>query len=576
MSIIGSFARATSGNVAMIFALTLPVIVVVTGMTVDTSQVEEAKWSLQSSSDAAALGAAKQFGKTQDPVQLEKWAKSLFFANEGKDDKDTRFTYEGVTRVEGNNVVRVSATRDVPTFFGKAVKAVTGGKVDLETWHLSVASEVIVANRTVELALVLDNSGSMQNPPVGGTTPKITTLKDASQKLVKQMLSAYPQANSTDPVRISVVPFAASVNVGTNNATASWMDTGGLSSSNNDDFDWGGATLPVVHSKFAVFTALGLRNSNWRWGGCVQSRPSGYAVTDDAPTLTKPDTFFVPFLSPSEYNWGGSLSSVKNDYLPIAGGSDDIASLKQQRNVNRYFDVFASANFDTSKGPNNGCTTAALTPLTASQSTALNAVTGMIAKGGTNIAEGLAWGWRTLTSGQPFVEGRARNTKENLKVIVLMTDGENTYNAAYTSGEQIELSSANRSQFGTYGFGQYLDTSKGTAKLVNGRMFDATKTTTAKPAIANITAAMNETMSITCENIKKDGTNDEGGDGIVIFAIAFDLKDGSPIKDRLRNCASNGIDGKSNKLYYDAKNSNDLLLAFSAITDEISALRISR
>jgi hypothetical protein len=200
----------------------------------------------------------------------------------------------------------------------------------------------------------------------------------------------------------------------------------------------------------------------------------------------------------------------------------------------------------------------------------------MIAKGGTNIAEGLAWGWRTLTSGQPFVEGRARNTKENLKVIVLMTDGENTYNAAYTSGEQIELSSANRSQFGTYGFGQYLDTSKGTAKLVNGRMFDATKTTTAKPAIANITAAMNETMSITCENIKKDGTNDEGGDGIVIFAIAFDLKDGSPIKDRLRNCASNGIDGKSNKLYYDAKNSNDLLLAFSAITDEISALRISR
>jgi hypothetical protein len=349
-----------------------------------------------------------------------------------------------------------------------------------------------------------------------------------------------------------------------------------LSSSNNDDFDWVGATLPVVHSKFAVFTALGLRNSNWRWGGCVQSRPSGYAVTDDAPTLTKPDTFFVPFLSPAEYNWGGSLSSVKNDYLPIAGGSDDIASLKQQRNVNRYFDVFASANFDTSKGPNNGCTTAALTPLTASQSTALNAVTGMIAKGGTNIAEGLAWGWRTLTSGQPFVEGRARNTKENLKVIVLMTDGENTYNAAYTSGEQIELSSANRSQFGTYGFGQYLDTSKGTAKLVNGRMFDATKTTTAKPAIANITAAMNETMSITCENIKKDGTNDEGGDGIVIFAIAFDLKDGSPIKDRLRNCASNGIDGKSNKLYYDAKNSNDLLLAFSAITDEISALRISR
>ncbi|WP_294643629.1 pilus assembly protein TadG-related protein [uncultured Aureimonas sp.] len=569
MSIIRSFGRATSGNVAMIFALTLPVIIVVSGMAVDTSQVEEAKWSLQSSADAAALAAAKQFGKTKDPVELEKWAKSLFFANEGNDDKDTRFTYEGVTRVDGNNVVRVSATRDVPTFFGKAVKAVTGGKVDLETWHLSVASEVIVANRTVELALVLDNSGSMQNPPVGGTTPKITTLKDASQKLVKQMLSTYPQANSTDPVRISVVPFAASVNVGVKFPAPSWIDTAGLSDANKDDFDWG--ILPT--SKYLFFEKLALRNPSWKWGGCVQSRPLGYAVTDDEPTIAKPNTLFVPFLSPSEYDWTSpSLESVRNDYISISGSyKNDKEALEAQRDASRY--LVKSLTYKDKKGPNNGCTTAAITPLTAAQSTALNAVSGMIASGGTNIGEGLAWGWRTLTSGQPFSEGRARNTKENLKVIVLMTDGENTYNAAYTSGEQIELTNANKSQFGTYGFGQYLGADN---KLYNGRMFDATKTTAAKPAIANITAAMNETMSITCENIKKDGTNDEGGDGIVIFSIAFDLKDGSPIKDRLRNCASNGIDGKSNKLYYDAKNSNDLLLAFSAITDEISALRISR
>ncbi|WP_416354978.1 pilus assembly protein TadG-related protein [Aureimonas phyllosphaerae] len=572
MCIIRSFRRATSGNVAMIFALTLPVIVVVTGMAVDTSQVEEAKWSLQSSADAAALGAAKQFGKTQNPVELEKWAKSIFFANEGRDDTDTRFTYEGVTRVAGNNVLRVTATRDVPTYFGSAVKAVTGGKVDLETWHLSVASEVIVANRTVELALVLDNSGSMQSPPVGGTTPKITTLRDASEKLVKQMLAAYPQANSTDPVRISVVPFAASVNVGTNNATASWMDVAGLSPSNSDDFDWSSATLSTVKSKFSIFAALSLRNSNWKWGGCVQSRPLGYAVTDDPPSLNTPATFFVPFLAPSEYNWTGSLSSVKNDYLPTSAGTDDAKSLAAQKNVSRYFNLLSTADF-SKKGPNNGCTTAAITPLTATQTTALNAVKGMIANGGTNIGEGLAWGWRTLTSGQPFAEGRARNTKENLKVIVLMTDGENTYNAAYTSGEQIELTNANKSQFGTYGYGQYLGTD---GKIHAGRMFDATRTTSPKANITSITAAMNETMSITCENIKKDGKNDEGGDGIVIFSIAFDLKDGSPIKDRLRNCASNGIDGKGSKLYYDAKNSNDLLLAFSAITDEISALRISR
>ncbi len=77
VSIIRSFGRATSGNVAMIFALTLPVIIVVSGMAVDTSQVEEAKWSLQSSGTLPRSAAAKQFGKTKDPVELEKWAKSL-------------------------------------------------------------------------------------------------------------------------------------------------------------------------------------------------------------------------------------------------------------------------------------------------------------------------------------------------------------------------------------------------------------------------------------------------------------------------------------------------------------------
>ena len=68
----------------------------------------------------------------------------------------------------GSNVLRVSATRDEPTYFGEAVKAVTGGAVDLETWHLALFSEVVVANRSIEMALVLDNSGSMARSTAGG------------------------------------------------------------------------------------------------------------------------------------------------------------------------------------------------------------------------------------------------------------------------------------------------------------------------------------------------------------------------------------------------------------------------
>ncbi|WP_244492448.1 VWA domain-containing protein [Aureimonas sp. AU22] len=469
------------------------------------------------------------------------------------------------------------------------MKAVTGGRLDLERWPVQAFSEVVVANRSIELALVLDNSGSMERAPAGGGAAKITTLRDATKKLVEEMLKSQPQANAKDPVRISVVPFAASVNIGKDYANADWMDTKGINPSHHDDLDWSklaGAKQAADGSwrlsnapltKFTIFEKLRQRRSDWGWGGCVQSRPEGFAITDDTPDTRYPSTLFVPMFAPSEYDWSGTLSSVKNDYLPDASkpsNSADATALAKQRDVTKYFGTGA---MDTRKGgPNSGCTTSAITPLTATQSTVQSAVRDMQPLGGTNIAEGLAWGWRTLTSGQPFPEGRARGTKENLKVVVLMTDGENTYNAAYTSGEQIELTNANRSQFGTYGYGQFLQTAPKQEKVRTGRMFEATKATTPKAAITNITAAMNETMSLTCENIKKDGTNDEGGDGVVIFAIAFDLKDGSPIKDRLRACASNGIDGKSAKLYYDAKNSSDLLTAFSSITDEISALRIAR
>ncbi len=594
MSRLRPFRRDARGNVALIFGLSLPVIVLSMGLAVDTANVEASKWSMQRSVDAAALGAAKEYGRTQDPATIERWASSLFFTNEGRNpDDNTRFKYEGVTRIDGNNVLRVSATRDAPTYFGGAVKALTGGRVDLETWQLKVFSEVVVANRSIELALVLDNSGSMERSPQTGGTAKITTLREATKKLVEQMLAPQPQANAKDPVRISVVPFAASVNVGAGYEGAPWMDTLGRNPAHHDDLDWTKLTPPAKQeadgawrqpgsstplTKFTIFSRLKARNPAAGWGGCIQSRPNGYAVTDDAPLTQNPATLFVPLFSPSEYRWTGPLDQVKNDYFPdttYTANPPDKTALQKQRDVGKYF-LGLTPDLSDGKGPNSVCTTKALTPLTATQSTVLDAVRTMQPKGGTNIAEGLGWGWRTLTSNEPFPEGRPTGTKENLKVIVLMTDGENTYNAAYTNGPQIEIDNANRSQFGTYGYGQFLEVEPKPEKIRTGRMFDATKTTKPKAAIANITDAMNETMSLTCENIKRDGTNDEGGDGIVIFSIAFDLKDGSPIKERLRACASNGIDGKGAKLYYDAKNSSDLLHAFAAITDEISSLRIAR
>ena len=49
----------------------------------------------------------------------------------------------------------------------------------------------------------------------------------------------------------------------------------------------------------------------------------------------------------------------------------------------------------------------------------------MQAKGGTNIMEGVMWGWRVLSPEPPFTEGKAYDDPENDKFLIVMTDGEN-------------------------------------------------------------------------------------------------------------------------------------------------------
>ena len=65
----------------------------------------------------------------------------------------------------------------------------------------------------------------------------------------------------------------------------------------------------------------------------------------------------------------------------------------------------------------------------------------MAANGNTNVPEGMAWGWRTMSSGEPFTDGRPEIEKGNDKVVIVLTDGANTYSrAGQRSGrQQVDL-----------------------------------------------------------------------------------------------------------------------------------------
>ena len=51
--------------------------------------------------------------------------------------------------------------------------------------------------------------------------------------------------------------------------------------------------------------------------------------------------------------------------------------------------------------------------------TALNAkIDAMTPTGNTNVPEGTAWGWRVVSSNEPFTEGRGNNEKGNDKIVI--------------------------------------------------------------------------------------------------------------------------------------------------------------
>lgn len=209
----------------------------------------------------------------------------------------------------------------------------------------------------------------------------------------------------------------------------------------------------------------------------------------------------------------------------------------------------------------------------------------LVASGSTNLDQGVGWGWRVLSKRKPFTDGRAAGDEKNIKAIILMTDGENTY---YTDNQNT--TNKNLTSFGSYGF------------AVTERIFDYTTTSKKDKNNSNYTSAIDARTALVCQNAKDDGRIpletasgvqlvDEKGpvtrDGIIIYTIAFDIPATSKarVDALLRGCASyklpdlNNISlpyAKKTKYFYSAANSAQLDEAFSDIMASLSSLRIAR
>ena len=218
------------------------------------------------------------------------------------------------------------------------------------------------------------------------------------------------------------------------------------------------------------------------------------------------------------------------------------------------------------EGPNYSCRSAPLLPLKPELSDVTTYIDQLQASGSTNVPAGAAWGWRTLSSRKPF-EGRRETQLDNHKIMVLMTDGQNTYynpKQFYPWYQRDLVSDINETVYGGYGYGKNDD---GVNKPTDGDgfMFDGFGKYPNPGQNPNTwTEAMDAHLVEVCTNAK------EGQ--VIIYSIAFDVANGSSIKQVLEGCASDRPGG--GKYYYDARDSSKLAAAFKEIADSLKRLRL--
>jgi Flp pilus assembly protein TadG len=401
--VLSRFKRNAEGGVAILFALSATALLVAGGVALDYQRLSQTQAALQDSLDAALLAAATSSDYSKQ--NLDAIIANYLLVNWTSKNPDVKLKYNYT--VSNDGVLTGTARAYVKTTL-MALVGHTRMTVD-------VTSQVVRGGNVIELALVLDTTGSMNS------NNRMVALKKAATDLVKSLIK-----EGGEDVRIAVVPYADYVNVGTAYEGESWLN------------------------------APASKKSKSAWYGCVGSRDYPLDMSD---------------------SYGG----VKIPAIRDITCTNEVVRLTSQQ------------------GP------------------LASTIESMHPSGYTYIPAGLTWGWRVLSDELPFADGTPKGVKINnkpvAKVVVLMTDGENTRSPTYPKHDGW-----------------------------NTRLSDT----------------LTQTL---CTNMKDDG--------ITIYTVAFEIT-GSTAKDVLESCASSP--GK----FFDAQSADQLASSFTSIGKALSQLRIAQ
>ncbi len=594
------FGRDRGGNVAILFGATLLPLMLIMGGAIDMARYERYKMELSNAVDSAVLALARQH-----PEYTAEQAKT-FVTNfvSAIDAANPNFTVQNYDVQKLTNGFHVSVEGKMKTIF-MPLGALAKLGTSTDSIGGNLVAEVVNSSNRVEVALVMDNTGSMNcgaslqmtcvsqwsNP---ASTSRIVAVKAAAKSLVDILMP--DDLTDKDLVKIAIVPFEGQVNVASAgfSVTAppswiSWADAvTGTSTWEGVNFEkrntsTGAVCTTGTNCKYTghkfLFNKLTTKFPTVKWAGCVEMRAGSYELSDAAPNTSVPDSLFVPFFSPDEpdstdttsgstkYNNRSNGTSSGTDYTFANDYLNDLTSYTSpttaQKALNKYTNsslAFWSGRMDVEGlttpyeyGPNRGCPRPIYPLANANSKAAIKTqIDSMIAywSSGTFLPAGLVWGWHVLSPGIPYTEGTKPGDQyysKTIKAIVFFTDGEN---------DITDDSNPNKSRYNGYSYVASTNASGGVR--LN------TTTSTSIDTLDTKTATL-------CTNIKTNGTSSDTSDDIRLYVVTFGTIS-SATTTLMTDCASTD---KGVKLYYHAPTTSDLADIFAQIGHDLTDIHLS-
>jgi Flp pilus assembly protein TadG len=357
--LLARFFKDRRAGVAPLLALGIVPLVGAVGAAVDYSRANSVRTAMQNALDATALMLSKD-AQSLNGAQLTQKANVYFSAMFDRPEAaNVQVSQQFTSPQQGSFALTVSGSATVATMFWRLI-----GQPNID---VTASGEVVWGIKKLNLALALDNTGSM------ASSGKMTALKEAAHNLLTTLKNA---EKTPGDIKVSIVPFAVDVNVGTGNVNAPWIDWTDWEAAN------GTCSKSSYHSKGTCTANAGTWTpaAHSTWNGCVNDRDQNNDVMNTATVPGAPATMYRAH----------QASACPAATMPL---SQDWAALNSK-------------------------------------------VDAMTPTGNTNVTIGMQMAWQTLSPVAPFNAPASAPDLE--KVLVLLTDGDNTQNRWSSSQSAID------------------------------------------------------------------------------------------------------------------------------------------